>query len=248
MKPSHFWIALLLTAGLAGPPCTGAITLYSLDNPTLATLINLGSTGVWVGDDEYYGFSFLNAIPGSSISAADIQVEPYTTQASGLQFISSWFAADGSYVDTVIAYDVVASAQPIGEINLLSNGTAPAPAPGTFTTTTLVSELANGQTADPVLSTYDDGVTYPVDTTKPDVDFAQASLYPQEDELHIIDTIFASSTAATNTSGGGVATASVIQNAFVDVPEPMRQGWIFLPVSVLIATLGRRSTRVRRIA
>jgi hypothetical protein len=146
-------------------------------------------------------------------------------------------------VDDVISYDVQATnfSQSIAQISLLSNGTAPVPAAGTFTTTSLIASLPTGATAAPVLSTYNDGYTAPVDTTKPDTNYSLQSLYPQTD-LHIIDTLFAVSTEADSTDSGGVATASVLQNAFIpsSIPEPSQPGWLFLPMVGVMSLLGRR--------
>lgn len=121
----------------------------------------------------------------------------------------------------------------------MSNGTAPVPTSGTFTTTTLVSQVAGGATAAPVISTYDDGITTPVDTTKPDIDYTQVALDPQV-QLHIIDTVFESSTAPGGQTTGGVATESIVQNAFVSIPEPSQLTWVLLPIGGLIGAFGRR--------
>jgi cytosine/uracil/thiamine/allantoin permease len=130
---------------------------------------------------------------------------------------------------------------------VLSNGTAPAPASGTFTTATLLTSLIGGGTAAPLLSTYNDGFTSPIDTTKPDTNYATESL-PQQLQLNVIDTLFAISTPADSSTAGGVATASVLQNAFSpsSIPEPTQPGWIFLPMAIVVTTSSRnwrRSTR-----
>ncbi len=220
----------------------GAIMpLSSLISPTLQSLINMGTSPVAVGNAEFSNFSLINALPGTGVSASQIQVQPYTTGGDGLQFVSSWSAANGSEVDEVISFDVqtIDSTKPITQISLLSNGTAPVPTTGTFASTTLISQLLNGAAAAPVISTYNDGVTMPIDTTKPDINYAQTTLAAQT-QLHIIDTLFEDSTAPGTTTSGGVATESVVQNSFVSVPEPAGLGLILLPIGGFIGAMARR--------
>ncbi len=240
---------MLLALGCSASSSRGALQLSALSNPTLQTLMDMGSAPVAVGPYLFDDFSFVDASSGTSRTAAQIQVQAFTTNGYGLQFVANWFAADGSMVNDVIAYDVQASspAQPIGQISLLSNGTAPVPVSGTFTTATLISSLPSGATAAPVLSTYNDGFTTPVDTTKPDVNYSLQSLYPQT-ALHIIDTLFAISTASNSNNTGGVATASVLQNAFVpsSIPEPSQPGWVLLPMIGLVSSMGRQWRRTVR--
>jgi hypothetical protein len=248
MRAKHFWIAVLLGCFSTAVPASASVeTLTSLPDPTLQTLITMGSTPVSVGQLEFSDFSLVNTIGAGGVTAEQIQVLP-SNSGVGLQFVSSWFAADGSYTDEVVSFDVRAmdSSKPICQISLLANGTAPAPATGTFTTTTLVSELPDGVTAAPLISTYDDGFIVPVDTTKPDVDYVQTGLVPQP-ELLISDTIFESSTPAGGSGSGGVATESIVQNAFslVQVPEPGPLAWLLVPTTVVISQLNRRGSAGR---
>jgi hypothetical protein len=242
MRRYHFWIALLLIGGFASAG-RGAISLASLNNPTLQTLIDMGPASVTLGQYEFSDFSFVDASTGTAYTASQIQVQASTASGFGLQLVSNWYAAGGSKVDDVIEFDVKSTSptSAIGEISLLSNGTAPMPVPGTFTTTTLIASVPGGGTAAPVLSTYDDGYTTPVDNTKPDIDFAETSLFPQQ-ELEVIETLTANSAAPAGLNSAGVATASVLQDSFVPViiPEPAQPGWIFLPMAVVVATSRRR--------
>jgi hypothetical protein len=247
MKLRQFWFALTLVAvnAIASTAHSAVEPLSDLVSPTVQTLINLGSNGVSVGDEEFSNFSMVNALPNSGVTASQIQVQPYSVGGNGLQFVSSWFAANGTYVDEVLSFNVQAinPTRPITMISLLSNGTAPAPAPGTFTTDTLVSLLVGGGTAAPVITTYNDGIAAIPGNASSDVNYAQTTLVPQT-ELQISDTIFESSSASVGTDSGGVATESILQNVFVDanVPEPNRSGWICLPLAAVVAT----NRRVRR--
>ena len=229
MKLRYLILTMLFTLRWAVAPAAGVVQLSSLTNSTLQDLINMGSTPVAVGPYQFSNFSFIDASSGAAQTAAQVKVMSFATGGFGLQFVTNWFAADGSLLDEVIAYDVTTTdpTQAIGRIDLFSNSTAPAPANGTFTSTTLASQVPGGQTASPVLSTYNDGFTSPVDTTKPDVNYTFTSLVPQ-DQLHIIDTYIAISTPANGNVAGGVTTASVLQNTFVPVPEPAKSIWILL--------------------
>jgi hypothetical protein len=235
MKLGHLWIALSLIAveAMALPAGAAVVPLSDLVSPNLQTLINLGGNGISVGDEVFSNFSLVNALPSSGVSASQIQVQPYSVGGNGLQFVSSWFAANGTYVDEVLSFNVQAidPTKPIGTISLLSNGTAPAPAPGTFTTNTLVSLLVGGGTAAPVITTYNDGIAAVPGSTSPDVNYAQTTLIPQ-DELQISDTIFESSSASNGTNSGGVATESILQNVFTDAacPNPTERGGSFYPL------------------
>lgn len=243
MRAKHFWIAVVLSCIGAAPAMAVVQTLSSLTNPTLQTLISMGSTPVCVGGIQFSHFSLVNTLGAGGVTSDQIQVLP-SNSGTGLQFVSSWFAANGSYVDEVLTFDVQSmdAAKPINQISLLSNGTAPAPTPGTFTTTTLVSETPGGSTAAALISTYDDGFTSPVDTTKPDINYAQTALAPQP-ELLISDTVFESSSAATGSSSGGVATESIVQNTFVQqVPEPGPIAWVLIPTAAVISQLNRRAS------
>jgi hypothetical protein len=245
MKTRRLIFLILCLGAAAARTSQGAPVLSTLQDATLQTLIDLGSTGVTVGSDQFYNFDFVAGAGNGPSTASQIQVEPFTNNGTGLQFVGSWLAADGTYASDVITYDVAAtrtSEKPTW-INLFSNGTAPAPATGTFTTATLTAQSTLGVPAGSVLSTYNDGATFPVDTTKPDVNFATTSFIPQG-TLQITDAIFADSTAATASDNGGVATISVIQNSFGAVPEPSMMPWIGLAAVFLFIGAARRGQRM----
>ena len=238
MNLKHLIIALSLATGCAASSGYGAVQLSSLTDPTLQTLITMGSAPVVVGPYQFSDFDFTDASTGASSTAAQIQVQPLTTNGYGLQFVANWFAANGTMVDDVVSYDVQTTnpPQPVTQISLLSNGTAPVPVTGTFTTATLIASLPGGGTAAPILSTYNDGLD-----TSIDVNYAVENL-PQQPQLHVMDTLLAISTPAGAETTGGVATTSVLQNAFTpaSIPEPSQPGWIFLPMAVVVTASGRR--------
>jgi hypothetical protein len=248
MRPAHYWIALLIAVGCAASRSNGVVALSSLNDPTLQTLISMGSTSVAVGPYDFSNFGFIDASTGVAHTAGQIQIQSFSNHGYGLQFVASWYASDGADANDVISFDVAAAdpTKPIAQISLLSNGTAPVAVPGTFTSNTLISSVIGGTAAAPVISTYNDGFTMPVDTTRPDVNYAIISMDPQED-LHIIDTLFAISTAANDDNSGGVVTESVLQNGFFPgaIPEPGHTGWIFVPLAIVVMT-GRRSGPLSR--
>ncbi len=231
---------LILGAGTAG---TGraAIQLSSLQNPTLQTLIDLGNTPVTVGTEQFSNFDFVAGSASGPSSASQVQVKPINNSGSGLQFVATWFASNGVNVSDVISYDVqpVSPSDSTSWIGLFSNGTAPAPASGTFTTTTLTTQTSVGASAASLLSTYNDGITSPIDTTKSDVNFSTVPVL-SADVLQITNSIFAASTPATSGNPGGLATISIVQNTFGSVPEPAFFGWILIPAVLVGSGLMRR--------
>ena len=213
----------ILGAGIAlataGRPAAAAVSLAALSSPTVQTLIDLGSSGAIAGDAMYFDFSYAGSTGGPAADA--VAVQPANSGANaGLRFVASWTAENGALVSSTISYDVapLEASDPIDGIDLLSNGTAPVPSVGTFVTTTAYATTPSGTAAVPVLSTYDDGRTTPVDTTAPDTDAVTAAVTVPQSELSVTDTLTAVA------SSGGLATASVVQNTFgfaaTAVPEP----------------------------
>ncbi len=195
-------------------PAAGAMTLSSLTNPTVQTLIDLGSNGATAGDARYYDFSYAASANGPAADAVTVQ-SVGTADAGGLRFVASWLSSGGSAISSTISYDVASlDGDPINRVNLLSNGTAPIPAARTFVTTTMSTATPAGTAVAPILTTYDDGRTAPTD-----VDSATAPLAVPQPLVAVTDTL----TAVSGT--GGLATASFVQNGFTfattaTVPEP----------------------------
>ena len=153
---------------------------------------------------------------------------------SALEAASLLAAAATPLSSSTITYDVApVDGTDLAAVSLLANGTAPVAAVGTFVSTSLWAVSDAGTPVTPVLSTYDDGRTTPTDTTAPDVDAASAALVLPQAELSVSETVTAVS------AGGGVATASVVQNGFAAaaVPEPTAVGWA---VAAAVGCLYRR--------
>jgi hypothetical protein len=226
----------ILGAGVAlataGRPAAGAVSLAALASPTVQTLIDLGSSGAIAGDARYFDFSYAGS--ADAPAAGGVAVQEVTSGAdAGLRFVASWTAENRALVSSTISYDVAPldASDPIDRIDLLANGTAPLPAALTFVTTTAYATTAGGQAAGPVLSTYDDGRTTPVDRTAPDTDAVTAAVTVPQAELSVTDTLTAAA------GSGGLATASVVQNTFglaaTAVPEPGAGATLALAVAGL---------------
>jgi hypothetical protein len=243
MKTKRLIFVMFCLGLAAAENSPAAVQLSTLPTPTLQTVMNLGAAGVTVGNEQFYNFNFIGSnLSGGPAAASQILIQPITTaNGDGLQFVSIWNAANGTAVSDIITYDVAATALAADPawIDLFTNGTAPAPTAGTFTTTTLTAQTLSGAPAAAILSTFDDGVTVPIDTTRPDVNFAAAAFTPQP-ALQITDSVFADSTSPSSGNAGGVATLSVIQNTFGSVPEPANLYWFFPPMALLLSSRGRR--------
>jgi hypothetical protein len=236
MKKEHLIIAACILAWLTAAPARAAVLLASLNNPTLQTLMTMGSSSVVVGDMQFSNFTFTDNSTGTALAPSQIRVQPYTTTGNGLEFVAGWFASNGSTLDDLISYDVQTTTpgQPIGEVTLLTNGTAPVAATGTFTTASLLSQTTQGSTAAPVISTYNAGAD-----GDSNINFASTALIPQQE-------LFETTTLFGNTEGAGVVTASVLENAYISVPEPRTTGLVMLPLLGLLLLISRPFFRTAR--
>jgi hypothetical protein len=219
-------------------PTSAAMTLSSLSNPTVQTLIDLGSDGVVSGEARFFDFSYAGTSSAPAAAAVDVQAIG-SDDNSGLRFVGSWLASGGSASSSTISFEVAPLTNgTVATINLLANGTAPLPAAQTFVTATTSTDTASGSPLAPLLSTYDDGRTFPTDTTAADVDSASATFTAPQSLLAVTDTL-------TVVGGsGGVATASYLQNGFsfnalsaTAVPEPG------LGLALAVVVLGCRRGR-----
>lgn len=251
MKRTTLVISLLLAAmsAVAGNPSrahAAPVTLSSLSNPTVQTLIGLGSDGVIVGPIRFFDFTFagFSSTTGAR-NAGQVAVQPITIDGFGLRFVSPWFAAGGSAVADVITYKLAVTdpSEAVAGINLFSDGTVPLAGLGTFASGSLTARVTGGAIAGRVLSTIDDGHTSPLDTTQPDVAVDFVKFTPQT-WLNVTNSV---STASGAGGSGGVATASIVENTFVAVPEPRTAAYAFVPAVMTVMMFTRRTNRRRRI-
>jgi len=230
MKPFALIFSIVALFAASAQTSRAAVLLSSLTNPTMQTLVALGSDGVTVGSDLFYDFTFAGTSAAAPL-ADNVAVEPITTDGDGLRFVAAWYAAAGDSMATAITYQVSAdpSAQITG-VTLFSDGAIPSPDAGTFVSTSLSTRSLADTPLAPTLTTYADGVTTPTDSAS----FA----FTAQTDLIITDSITLASTAG---APGGVATASIVENTFDPLPEPGRSAWFFVPAAVVAARLLRRS-------
>jgi hypothetical protein len=238
---TRFLIAALFALYCQTAHSSAAVSLASLNGPTMQTLIGLGSDGVTVGPLRFYDFEFTSSPAAAAPSAASVVVQPLTTAGDGLRFVSAWLASAGSGVTDIITYrmDTTDPAQPMSNLTLFCDGTAPLPAVGAFVSTSLTARTAPGSVAGRILSTIDDGRTSPVDTTQSDTN-ADFENFPNQISLSITEDI---SVESGNGPSGGVALASTLENTFDPVSVPTPSGWVFIPVVAVVVTLSRRPRR-----
>ncbi len=230
-------VAWAMTA--SARPAAAAVSLASLGGATVQTLIDLGGDGVTAGHERYYDFAYSPSAGATAATA--VRVQGTTAGAADqLRFVSTWLASGGRTVGSTVSFDVapVDPGSGIAQLSLLSNGTAVVPAAGTFVTDTASATTPGGEPAGPVLSTFDDGRTTPVDTTGPDVDSALAATVAVEPALSVTDTVTATS------AGPGVATASVVQNGFTVAPVPEPTAVVVVLAAAASPALARRRRRV----
>ena len=233
------WLGLggTLIVALPAASAGGAVSLSSLNAPTVQTLIDLGPDGVTAGGQRYYDFTYV--APVASPAAVDVRVQGVTgssTDTAGLRFIAAWIASGaGATATGTVSYDVepVDPARAIVRVGLTSNGTAPSPAAGAFATVTLQLSDSDGTPVAPLLTTFDDGRTTPIDPTAADVDAAAALTWAPVPRASVSDTVTVAAGRA-----GGTATASVVSNLFTTAAVPEPAG--LLPAIVAVAAFGRR--------
>ena len=174
---------------------------------SLQDLINAGQTGVIIGDKRFYNFSLQPPLNGAP-SASQISVAGLMSPNIGLQFSASWFAIAGSTMDSVIQYcvQVLDSTQQIGAVGLSFNGTSPVPAVGTFATVNEQVMHLDGSVIGNV-SVFSDA-----NTPFPDHLQGTLTLSPP------LSAVCVSKDIQVVSSANGVATISVVDNTFPQVP------------------------------
>jgi len=207
---------------------------------TLDQLINLGNTGVTIGDKTFYDFTYLS----TSVPAASVNVVQAPGSNIGLEFQFSWSASAGNSEDSTIRYkvhvnDTTPTQQLITGVGLSFNGT-------TSSNNTDLGTNAN------VVETIDDlsgnplGQISVVNFGPNNSSFNHNSntftlTTPTRDLLLVKDIMVHSTT----NNGAGTATVSTVDNSFqqttttTTVPLPPAALTGFGTIALGIATFGR---------
>jgi hypothetical protein len=186
---------------------------------------------VIVGSDRFYDFAITGTSPAAPVSA-NVAVEPITTpDGDGLRFLAGWFATSGNSLTSGISYQVAAApSAEVAGVSLFSNGSIPSPDTGTFVAASLSTQSLSDTPVAPTITAFADGVAPPTASV--------SFIFTPQTDLIVTDSITLASTAG---NPGGAANASIIDNTFVAVPEPSRNGCFFIVVCAAAVTLLRRS-------
>jgi hypothetical protein len=236
-------LSLPLLAGLAGLGVQSALAAPIPNISSLQDLKDTGSTGVVIGDKQFYNFQYTGSPtsgsnPAPTASQISVAETPPPIGAPsgdiGISFSYAWESANGLNEDSVITYCVhtlsgtTTPTMMIDGVKLNFNGATPVPGTGTdasltnATVTEKVYDLKGNLLGG--LSTFDDGKT--------STDQASLTLAPTRDVCVSKDIIVHS---APISDGGGVATISVVDNTFHQtVPEPASLGLFALGLPMLV--------------
>ncbi len=95
MRIRLYIFMVLLVIGLCAGRVQSAVALSNLTNPTLQTLIDLGSDGVTVGPLRFHDFAF-NSPDADPPLPTSIAVFPLKSPTEdGLRFASTWATTTG---------------------------------------------------------------------------------------------------------------------------------------------------------
>ena len=222
--------SLRYSIGLALAPLLAAFVVALTANAQAATvklsdvLGTDASHGVVVGDKDFYGFTY----QGEPAQASDITITT-TTSPIGLRFSYTWTSTGDAKVDSVIGYFVhtvdTIPQNLINGVGLDFNGT----------TTSAQSVLTNASVTESVYAADQVtqlGQTFGVKDFGPgnssNVDSAFMPITPP------VRTLFVRKDIQANSSGGGTATITFVDNNFSQTPEPASIGMLCLAAGSLI--------------
>ena len=210
-------LAALLGIGastVSATPIPGVNSLQDLINrsPSGAPV----SSGIVIGDKTFYGFSYQSSQTSAinpAPTASQISVAQPPGPDIGLQFSYAWFSENGFNEDSVIQYCVHVNdpTKAIDAVTLTFNGTAPVP--GALTNSTVTEQVTDLQ-GHPLanISVFDNG------QGMTQIDQSTGQLTPPRGDICVSKDIQLHSAAIQ--AGGGVATISVVDNTYHQVPEP----------------------------
>lgn len=217
-----------------------AVSAAPISQFTLQDLINTGSTGITVGDKQFYDFTYApsGTIPpslsGNNVNpapplASQITVSSLTSPNIGLQFAFGWNSSDGYIMDSLIGYKVhVLNGTPqqlIDQVHLDFNGAVSAPGTGTHASVVETIRTLSGAPLGQI-SVYSDGVTTKLHDT--------AFLSPPLRDIQVTKDIMVSSTP--RSIGGTTSTISFVDNTYhqTEVPEPVSIAFMALSAACIL--------------
>ena len=194
---------------------------------SLQDLINRGpalQNGIVIGDKTFYNFAYQGSSNGPTPSQISVGQPPGPD--IGLQFSYAWFSENGLAEDSVIQYCVHVNVPPappgtaIDAVTLTFNGTAPVPGALTGSAVTeTVTDLQGHVLAN--FGVFDDGAG-----GLTNIDQRTATITPPQGDICVTKDIQLNSAAIS--AGGGVATISVVDNTYHQIPEPAAIGLLSL--------------------
>ena len=210
----------MLAAAVAGWVAPAAKADFNTDATTLTlqNLIDAGSTGLTIGDKTFYNFAY----QGDPARAADISVTRSDTNDIGLSFRYNWVSSNGLNEDSVIRYCVhVNDTTPqnlINGVGLRFNGTTNPP--GLLTNASVsetITDLNGNELPGGLISVIDFG---PGNANNRDS--ASYTVNPAVRDLCVTKDISVHS--APIDLQGGIASISLVDNTFSQIPEPASVG------------------------
>lgn len=210
-------VAVLATFG--GSYAAAATTPLSA---TLADLINLGDTGVTVGDKTFYDFSYLGS--PTSITPEQVRVIQAPGSDVGIEFQYHWTSTNANNEDAVIRFNVHVNdpKEAIQAVDVHFDGTAYAANDQSHPNADLgtngtVTETINDVSGNPVtnnnqIELFDAGADFAAFNR----DSATFMLPTPARDLMLEKDISAHSTI-----GGGTAAISIVDNTFPQTPPPI---------------------------
>lgn len=208
-----------------GAPIPGVSTLQDVINLNAGDPFDgVPEGGIIIGDKQFYDFDYT----GSGLltpSASDINVSRAPGSAVGLEFQAGWAALSGFNMDSRIGYKVhvLDPGQFISAVNLVFNGTASGLA---FAEVVETIQKLDGT----VLGTLS-VVVNPTDSL-PEVYSDSLSISPPLRDIIVRKDIQVFTLPAS--VGGGKASISFVDNAYVQIPEPATLGLLTLGLPLLL--------------
>lgn len=217
---SRVWVLLVAAFVIAAifSRRAAADTVISLGS--LQDLINLGSTGITVGNVKYSDFTYMGSPPPGQTGLAGINPAPTASHIGvgafqggdpGLTFTTIWESAEGFNQDSVIRYDVHVINGGIDRVGLAFDGETPAPGLLTNASVTETVAMLDGNAIGQT-STFNDGTGRSFDRLQSSLNLPK----PMRD-------LFITKDVAVHTPVGlgGVATVSFVDNRYHIVAVPL---------------------------